>query len=100
MTIQYPKKVEYIGDWNLLVTFRNGEKRVYVCDDIPTSQKPIEEPLKDIEFFKKATIINGCVAWNDELDVCPEGLYNVSIPYDEWLEQQKQKKNLTNKRSV
>lgn len=100
-TTSLAKKVEYIGDWNLLVTFQDGEKKVYICDDIPTSQKPIEKPLKDIEYFKTAYIDEyGILTWSNGVDVCPDGLYNESIPYDEWLEQQKQKKNLTNKRSV
>lgn len=92
--ISLPEKVEYIGDWNLLITFENGEKKVYVCDDIPTSTAEWDQALKDIEVFKHPFIEGGILMWNDEADVCPDGLYNESIPYDEWLEQQKQKKEL------
>ncbi len=87
---QLAQNVEYLCEWNLLVTFRNGEKKVYVCDDIPTSTKEIEQPLKDPEYFKNAYIdCFGFLRWNDDLDVCPDGLYNKSIPYEEWLQQQK-----------
>lgn len=98
--IPRPTNVEYLNGWNLLVTFDNNEKKVYNCDDIPLSNRECDLPLKDINFFKKAFINDLTLAWDDELEVCPDGLYNESIPYDEWLEQQKQKKNLTNKRSV
>ena len=83
--IQYPVSVEYLEGWNLLVTFDNSEQRVYNCDDIPSSSKEVEQPLKNIENFKKAHINKGILEFNEDVDVCPEGLYNNSIPYDEWL---------------
>lgn len=87
--IFFPISVEYLGDWNLLITFENGEKKVYACDDIQDGEGETINPLKDIEFFKKAYINDAdSLAWNDDLEVCPDGLYNESIPYGEWLEQQ------------
>ena len=65
-------------DYSMLITFENGEKRVY--DARPLLGKRICEKLKDINFFMKARASYGTVVWNDEIDVAPEHLYECSVP--------------------
>lgn len=69
--------VEVMKDYKLLINFSNGEKRLY--DVKPLLVKPLYFPLKNISLFNKAHVECGTVVWNDDLDLCPESLYNDSI---------------------
>lgn len=64
-------------DYTLLLTFADGEKRVY--DARPLLRKPIYEPLNNLAFFLNARADGGTVIWNDEVDIAPEHLYESSV---------------------
>ena len=70
--------VEPREDYSMLLTFENGEKRLY--DARPLLSKPICSDLKNIHFFMKAKAMYGTVVWNDDVDIAPEHLYECSIP--------------------
>ena len=66
------------SDYTLHITFTGGEKRVY--DARPLLKKPIFEPLNNVAFFMRAKPVYGTVAWNDDIDIAPEHLYECSVP--------------------
>ena len=73
----YPTEVQYLHDYELLITFSNGEKRVY--DGQYDITQGIFTQLKNKAFFARARIERGTVVWNDELDIAPEALYAESV---------------------
>lgn len=75
------KSVAPLDDFMLLLEFNNEEKRVF--DVKPLLDKPVFQPLKDMELFRKVHIIyDYTIAWNDEIDMCPDSLYLDSIPFE------------------
>lgn len=75
------KKVVPCRDYTLLITFANGKRKVF--DVKPLLEVKINEPLKDMDFFMQARVLGPSVGWNDELDICPEYLYEKGIPLKE-----------------
>ena len=72
-----PTEVQYLHDYELLITFSNGEKRVYDGEDDIT--QGIFTQLRNKALFARARTERGTVVWNDELDIAPEALYAESI---------------------
>ncbi len=71
------KNIKFITDLCLLVTFSNGEKRIFDAKQL--LEYPIYEKLKDNELFKKAYVENGVIVWdNGKIDIAPETVYNNS----------------------
>lgn len=60
-------------DYVLLLTFTNGEIRHF--DMKPYLGYPAFEPLRQIAFFKLASVCHGTVTWPREVDFDPDTLY-------------------------
>ena len=73
----YQTEVQYLHDYELLITFSNGEKRVY--DGQEDITQGVFTQLRNKALFARARIERGTVVWNDELDIAPEALYAESI---------------------
>ena len=65
-------------DYTLLITFVNGEKRIYNAR--PLLNKAIYSSLRHIGYFMKAKASCGTVIWDDDIDIAPEHLYECSKP--------------------
>lgn len=72
------KDVRPKDDYTLLLTFADGEKKIY--DARPLLNNPIYAQLKSLPFFLSAKAECGTVVWSDDVDIAPEHLYECSVP--------------------
>lgn len=72
--------VEPQSDYTLIITFADGEKKVY--DVLPLLEKAVYLPLKNLSFFFQAKAECGTVIWNDDVDIDPEYLYENGVPLE------------------
>lgn len=69
----YVKSAQPRDDYCLLLTFENGEKRVF--DLKPYFDKPVFAGLKNSALFKTARVVSGSVEWHGEIDLSYDTLY-------------------------
>ena len=71
------KSVEPISNYNLILTFDNGEKRKF--DMNPLLNLGIFKELRDITKFNSVRISFDTIEWDNEADLDPEILYKNSV---------------------
>lgn len=72
------KDVQPNEDYTLLLTFADGEKKIYNAR--PLLDKEIYSKLRNPAFFLCAKAECGTVVWNNDIDIAPEHLYECSEP--------------------
>ena len=69
----YVKSVQPGDDYCLILTFENGERRVF--DLKPYFDKPVFARLKNPALFKTMRVVSGSVEWQGEIDLSYDTLY-------------------------
>lgn len=78
MLYPIPVAVKPIEDYQLLVTFKTGEKRIY--DAKPLIKGDWFGQLKDISKFNSVKIVSNTVEWDDGQDIASDELFFASKP--------------------
>ena len=70
-------RVKPLQNYLILVSFNNGENRVYNC--YPLLEDKLFSELRDVSFFNTVHVDEmGLVCWNDYTDIEPNELYENS----------------------
>ena len=70
------KKVETTDNYEIIVEFENGEKRIK--DMKPYLDRGVFKPLKDKKFFNDVKIKFGTVCWGEDIDLYADNIYEES----------------------
>ncbi|WP_407636084.1 DUF2442 domain-containing protein [Paramagnetospirillum caucaseum] len=70
--------VDVLEGYALLLTFANGEKRIFSVE--PYLDRGIFRELRDPAYFRSVRAISGFVSWPHEQDFSPDTLYLKSVP--------------------
>jgi hypothetical protein len=69
-------------DFRLRLTFSNGEVRIYDVTPV-LEQGGVFEALKDESAFRSVHPWRGTVQWAGGQDICPDTLYEDSVPLEQ-----------------
>ena len=67
------KKINILGNYKLHLVFTNDEEGEFDCSHL--LEFGVFKELKDKNYFDKARVEFGTVAWPHEQDICPDTLY-------------------------
>lgn len=74
------KEVKALDDYQILVTFDNGEKRIK--DMKPYLDKGVFKKLKNKNVFESVKVSFGTVSWEGNIDLCADSIYESSSVYE------------------
>jgi hypothetical protein len=72
-------KVIAADNYHLELTFTNGETKIF--DVKPFLNTGLFVELRDKEVFESVLCTLGSIQWKNGLDLCPDTLYEESVPY-------------------
>ena len=67
-----------MADYRLLLSFTNGEERVFDAKALLPFK--VFKPLENKQFFDLVQVAHGTVQWPNDIDYCPDTLYAQSAP--------------------
>ena len=70
------KRIAYKSGYSYLIVFDDGVKAVIDFSNY-LERGPVFAPLRDPQFFRKARIEGGTIAWPNGADIAPERLYEL-----------------------
>ncbi|OHC75005.1 MAG: hypothetical protein A3G18_02235 [Rhodospirillales bacterium RIFCSPLOWO2_12_FULL_58_28] len=70
--------VKPLEGYSLLLTFDNGERRVFSVE--PYLDSGIFRELRDPVYFRSVRALSGFIAWPHDQDFSPDTLYLRSVP--------------------
>lgn len=70
-------KITPLENYTLKIDFVDGVTKIFDCSHL--LEKKIYNKLKDKQFFENVYISCGGAAWNDDIDISPEYLFEKGV---------------------
>lgn len=83
------KSVSYLDGYRLKLRFTDQHEGVIdFCQKI-VGRGGVFQPLEEIEFFKQVAVdpVAGTLVWPNDVDFCPDGLYQLAMSNSEAVAQ-------------
>jgi hypothetical protein len=74
-------EAKYLFGYTVLLTFNDGSIRVF--DFEPELRGEVMIPLKDAEYFRQFFLDCGTLCWPNDVDFCPDSLYEHAVPVEQ-----------------
>ena len=71
------KKAEYIKDYKIKLLFSDGITKIVDFKTFLKDAKDLFLPLLDVEYFKRFSVDDTTICWPNEVDFCPDVLYEI-----------------------
>jgi hypothetical protein len=71
------KQAEYIEDYKIKLLFSDGVTKIVDFKQFLNHTRKLFAPLFDLEYFKSFYLDEITICWPNELDFCPDVLYEV-----------------------
>ncbi|MBK8052576.1 MAG: DUF2442 domain-containing protein [Saprospiraceae bacterium] len=98
MSFPIPLEVKSLGQYQIFISYSDGIEGA--VDLSYLKEKPIFRKWESPDFFNKVyiNILNKSVAWDEEIELCPDNLYLKlrKLNYTEYLDQLSRVKYATN----
>lgn len=69
------KQAEYVKDYKIKILFSDGITKIVDFKPFLKSTRKLIIPLIDLEYFKSFFVDEITICWPNDLDFCPEVLY-------------------------
>lgn len=71
------KKAKYLNDYKIELIFSDGVAKVVNFKPFLKNAKNLFVPLLDLNYFKSFSVDDTTIRWPNEVDFCPDVLYEV-----------------------
>ena len=73
---------EYLDGYQLLITFENGEKRIFDARPF-LDHSPMSRQLLVDGYFQEAFCSDGTIEWPNGLNFCQDTFYDLGMPVED-----------------
>ena len=77
------KKAEYVKDYKIKLLFSDGMTKLVDFKPFLKDAKNLFIPLLNIEYFKSFAVDDTTISWPNEVDFCPDVLYEIGVDISE-----------------